>query len=115
MTGSSTKTVAIVQTQAENAGAQEIARQLASGFEKRGWQTRQIFFFRRTESFDGEANVFFCAPARPSSLLGVAKTVAAFYRELRRLRPDAVVTLQSSGHSEPDRRTVRGGAGVLGR
>lgn len=92
------KTVAIVQTQAENAGAQEIARQLASGFQKRGWRTRQMFFFRRTESFDGEEDVFFCAPSRPASPLAVMKAIAALHREFRRSAPDAVVTLQHYGN-----------------
>lgn len=92
------KTVAIVQTQAENAGAQEVARQLAQGFEKRGWRVRQIFFFRRTESFDNDPNVFFCANERPSIPLGVMKMLGALYGEFRRERPDAVVMLQHYGN-----------------
>ena len=92
------KTVAIVQTQAENAGAQEISRQLAIGFEQRGWRVRQIFFFRRTESFDRDPNVFFCARERPSTLGGVLKMMAALYQEFRREKPDAVVTLQHYGN-----------------
>jgi glycosyltransferase involved in cell wall biosynthesis len=92
------KTVAIVQTQAENAGAQEIARQLANGFEKRGWRVRQIFFFRRTDSFDNDPNVFFCAKERPSNPVGVLKMMAALYREFRREEPDAVVMLQHYGN-----------------
>ncbi|MGJ0508504.1 MAG: glycosyltransferase family 4 protein [Methylocystis sp.] len=98
MTKKSQKTVAIIQTQAENAGAQEIARQLASGFEARGWRTRQIFFFRRTASFDRDDNVFFCAAERPRSIPGVLQTIRALHGELRRQRPDAVVTLQHYGN-----------------
>lgn len=92
------RTVAIVQTQAENAGAQEIARQLAQGFEKRGWRTRQIFFFRRTDSFDNDPNVFFCARQRPSSPFGVLKMLGRLYGEFRREEPDAVVMLQHYGN-----------------
>ncbi len=92
------KTVAIVQTQAENAGAQEIGRQLAAGFEKRGWRARQIFFFRRTESFDADQNVFFCSAARPSSPLGVLRMMRELYRDYRRETPDVVVTLQHYGN-----------------
>jgi glycosyltransferase involved in cell wall biosynthesis len=92
------KTVAIVQTQAENAGAQEIARQLANGFEKRGWRVRQIFFFRRTESFDKDPNVYFCAKERPSGPLGLARLVGELYKEFRRETPDAVVLLQHYGN-----------------
>jgi glycosyltransferase involved in cell wall biosynthesis len=92
------KTVAIVQTQAENAGAQEVARQLAQGFEKRGWRVRQIFFFRRTDSFDNDPHVFFCAKERPSVPFGVMKMLAALYDEFRREKPDAVVMLQHYGN-----------------
>lgn len=98
MTAKPKKTVAIVQTQAENAGAQEVARQLANGFGKRGWRTRQIFFFRRTESFDSEDNVFFCAQTRPSSPIAIMKMIGALYREFRREKPDAVVMLQHYGN-----------------
>jgi glycosyltransferase involved in cell wall biosynthesis len=98
LSSSRKKTVAIVQTQAENAGAQEVARQLAQGFEKRGWRTRQIFFYRRTESFDAESNVFFCAKERPSSPFGVLKMTAELYREFRRESPDVVMTLQHYGN-----------------
>lgn len=98
MSSTRQKTVAIVQTQAENAGAQEIARQLAQGFEKRGWRVRQIFFFRRTESFDNDPNVFFCAKERPSVPFGVMKMLGALYGEFRREKPDAVVMLQHYGN-----------------
>ncbi len=90
--------VLFVQTQAENAGAQEVARQLALGAGRHGWLTGQVFFFRRTESFDAEDNVFFCAPRRPSSPLGLVKLLIALYRHLRREAPDAVVALQHYGN-----------------
>jgi glycosyltransferase involved in cell wall biosynthesis len=92
------RTVAIVQTQAENAGAQEVARQLAQGFEKRGWRVRQVFLYRRTESFDADANVFFCARSRPSSPLGVLRMLVELFKEFRREAPDTVITLQHYGN-----------------
>lgn len=92
------KTIAFVQTQAENAGAQEVARQLAQGFSDRGWRVRQIFFFRRTDSFDADENVFFCAPQRPSSPLGVLRMAIELYKEFRREAPDVVVTMQHYGN-----------------
>lgn len=98
MTSNRQKTVAIVQTQAENGGAQEIARQLAHGFEKRGWRTRQIFFFRRTDSFDNDRNVVFCARRRPTTPTELLKMLRALYGEFRRERPDAVVMLQHYGN-----------------
>lgn len=92
------KTVALVQTQAENAGAQEVARQLAAGFEKRGWRVRQIFFYRRTDAFDSDPNVFYCLPERRVSPLAILRMLGKLYREFRRERPDAVVTMQHYGN-----------------
>ncbi len=98
MTSKRERVAAIVQTQAENAGAQEIARQLAKGLEKRGWRAQQIFLYRRTASFDDEGNVFFCARERPASPIGALKLLAALYRKLRRIEPDVVITLQHYGN-----------------
>lgn len=92
------KKVALVQTQAENAGAQEIARQLAAGFAAKGWETRQVFFFRRTDSFDNDPDVVFCARQRPRTPFGVVKLIYELYKEFRREAPDAVVTLQHYGN-----------------
>ncbi len=90
--------VLFVQTQAENAGAQEVARQLAHGASRNGWRTGQVFFFRRTDSFDAEDNVFFCARRRPSSPLALVKLLIALFRHFRREAPDAVVALQHYGN-----------------
>ncbi len=90
--------IAFVQTQAENAGAQEIARQIALGAERQGFATRLVFFFRRTDAFDGEANAFFCARKRPSSPLGLLKLLHKLYKELKREAPDAVMTFQHYGN-----------------
>lgn len=92
------KTVALVQTQAENAGAQEVARQLASGFEKRGWRVRQIFFYRRTEAFDADPNVVYCLPERRASPIAILRMLVALYREFRLTNADVVVTLQHYGN-----------------
>lgn len=92
------KTVAIAQTQAENAGAQEVARQLAHGLEQRGWRVRQIFFFRRTESFDGDPNAVFCARRRPRSPIEIVKMLVELYKEIRREKPDAVISMQHYGN-----------------
>lgn len=95
---STRKTVAIVQTQAENAGAQEIARQLAAGFEKRGWRVRQVFLYRRTDAFDAEPNTFYCLHERRASPLAIVRMLYALYAEFRRERPDVAITLQHYGN-----------------
>jgi glycosyltransferase involved in cell wall biosynthesis len=91
-------TVAFVQTQAENAGAQEIARLLAHGAQAKGWRTRQIFLFRRTAAFDGEADVLYCAGSRPSSPISALKLFYSLYKAFRRDAPDVVVTFQHYGN-----------------
>lgn len=92
------KNIVFIQTQAENAGAQEISRQLANGVKARGWDARQIFLYRRTDSFDHEEDVFFCANERPSSIFGVIKLLFRLFSELRRDPPKAIVTFQHFGN-----------------
>jgi glycosyltransferase involved in cell wall biosynthesis len=90
--------VALIQTQAENAGAQEISRLVAADLVARGADVRQVFFFRRTASFDGAHNVVFCASQRPSGPLAFLRFLASLYRVLRKIRPDVVVTFQHYGN-----------------
>jgi glycosyltransferase involved in cell wall biosynthesis len=90
--------VALIQTQAENAGAQQISRLIAADLAARGHDVRQIFFFRRTASFDDAANVTFCASERPSGPLSFLRFLGRLYRILRDIRPDAVVTFQHYGN-----------------
>ena len=44
--------ILLIQTQAENAGAQEISRLIGAGLAARGYDVRHLFFFRKTRSFD---------------------------------------------------------------
>ena len=92
------KSIAFIQTQAENAGAQEVSRQLANGIRAKGWGARQIFLYRRTDSFDRDEGVFFCAQERPASIGGVFKLVSRLYAELRRDPPAAVFAFQHFGN-----------------
>lgn len=90
--------IAIVQTQAENAGAQEISRIVAQGLEARGHDVSQIFFFRRTKSFDGVTNARIVCRERPSSPFAMARFLLRLRAMLRDARPDAVLTLQHYGN-----------------
>ena len=90
--------VLFVQTQAENAGAQEVARQLALGAASHGCRTKHVFFFRRTDAFDSEANVVYCARRRPSTPFGLLKLLFTLFQEFRREAPDAVVCFQHYGN-----------------
>lgn len=94
----STRRVVLLQTQAEGAGAQEVARILGEGLSRRGYEVHQVFFFRRTAAFDRHPNTFFCARERPGGPVGVAKMVVVLFRHLRRLRPSAVLCFQHYGN-----------------
>ncbi len=90
--------VMLVQTQAENAGAQQISRLIAADFAGRGFDVHQVFFFRRTASFDREANVEYCAAERPSKPIAFLRFLLRLYRATRRIRPDVVIAFQHYGN-----------------
>lgn len=90
--------VVLLQTQAEAAGAQEISRLLARELAGRGHDVYQLFFFRRTAAFDGDAQVVFCARERPSNPLALARMLLRLRAELRRLRPATVICFQHFGN-----------------
>jgi len=106
--------VAIIQTQAENAGAQVISRILAEDLEGKGYAIHQIFLYRRTKSFDSSAQVVFCSPKRPSNPFQVIACLVRLYRVLHRIRPDVVVCFQHYGNvlSAPIARLARAPAFV---
>lgn len=90
--------VVLLQTQAENAGAQEISRLLGRALAERGHDVRHIFLFRRTHAFDGVPKVTYCARDRPSSPAGVVRLLSKLFRELRTIRPDALLCFQHYGN-----------------
>jgi glycosyltransferase involved in cell wall biosynthesis len=90
--------VVLMQTQAENAGAQEISRLLAHDFSARGFDVRQLFFFRRTGSFDADPRVSFCAAKRPNGPISFPKFLLRLFAILRAIKPDVVVTFQHYGN-----------------
>jgi glycosyltransferase involved in cell wall biosynthesis len=97
-TGVTRPTIAILQPQAENAGAQEIARVLGQSWSKKGIEVHYCFFFRRTESFDKLPNVYFAHPDRPQAITQVARMSASLLRYLRIVQPDIAVTFQPYGN-----------------
>jgi|GEM_PF-365143 len=88
----------LLQTQAENGGAQEIARILGSGLEKRGFEVHFAFFYRRTDCFDSIANTFFAARRRPAGLVEMTRMAFSLCRHIKALEPDAVFTFQHYGN-----------------
>ncbi|MFB9263803.1 glycosyltransferase family 4 protein [Bradyrhizobium erythrophlei] len=90
--------VVLVQTQAENAGAQEITRLLGAGLAARGYEVFNIFFFRKSDSFDEPPNTFYCSPSRPGHPLALLRMLWALGGHIRSIKPDAVLTFQHFGN-----------------
>jgi hypothetical protein len=90
--------VVLVQTQGENGGAQEISRLLGRGLTARGYEVFNIFFFRKSDSFDEPPNTIYCASTRPGNPLAVLQMLWRLARHLRTVRPQAVLTFQHFGN-----------------
>ncbi|WP_426434713.1 glycosyltransferase family 4 protein [Bradyrhizobium genosp. P] len=90
--------VVLVQTQAENAGAQEISRLLGAGLTARGYDVSNLFFFRKSDSFDEPPNTFYCSPRRPGNPLALLRMLRKLAGHIRSIRPDVVLTFQHFGN-----------------
>jgi glycosyltransferase involved in cell wall biosynthesis len=90
--------VLLVQTQAENAGAQEISRLLGAGLTARGHRVSNLFFFRKSASFDEPPETFYCASSRPGNPLALLRMLSTLGGHIRTIRPDAVLTFQHFGN-----------------
>ena len=90
--------VLLVQTQAENAGAQEISRLLGTGLTARGYRVTNLFFFRKSDSFDEPPDTIYCASSRPGNPLALLQMLWTLGRHIRATRPDAVLTFQHFGN-----------------
>ncbi|WP_049824653.1 glycosyltransferase family 4 protein [Rhodopseudomonas palustris] len=91
--------VVVIQTQAENAGAQEISRLVGAGLAARGYDVHNLFFFRQSRSFDEPAQTTYCAARRPGDPLSFLRFLGALYARIRTLRPDVVLTFQHYGNA----------------
>ncbi|MGY8707628.1 glycosyltransferase family 4 protein [Bradyrhizobium sp. 18BD] len=96
--GRATQHVLLIQTQAENAGAQEISRLLGAGLRARGYRVTNLFFFRKSESFDEPPDTLYCASSRPGNPLALLRMLWTLGRHIRTLKPDAVLTFQHFGN-----------------
>ena len=90
--------VLLVQTQAENAGAQEISRLLGAGLRARGYRVTNLFFFRKSSSFDEPPDTLYCASTRPGNPLALLRMLWTLGRHIRTVKPDAVLTFQHFGN-----------------
>ena len=90
--------VLLAQTQAENAGAQEISRLLGAGLTARGYRVTNLFFFRKSDSFDEPPDTLYCAPSRPGNPAALLRMLWTLGRHVSTVRPDAVLTFQHFGN-----------------
>jgi glycosyltransferase involved in cell wall biosynthesis len=90
--------ILLIQTQAENAGAQEISRLIGAGLSARGFEINNLFFFRKSETFDEQPNTRYCASSRPGRPFAFLKFLWTLARHIRETRPDAVLTFQHFGN-----------------
>ncbi|NEW89184.1 glycosyltransferase family 1 protein [Rhodopseudomonas sp. WA056] len=97
-TGLATR-ILLIQTQAENAGAQEISRLVGAGLAARGYDVHNLFFFRQSRGFDEPANTTYCAPRRPGNPLSFLRFLVSLGRRIRTTRPDAILTFQHYGNA----------------
>jgi glycosyltransferase involved in cell wall biosynthesis len=88
----------LIQTQAENAGAQEITRLLGAALTARGYEVYNIFFFRKSDSFDEPPNTFYCSPKRPGNPAALLHILWRLGHHIRKIKPDAVLTFQHFGN-----------------
>lgn len=91
--------VLLVQTQAENAGAQEISRLVGAGLAARGYNVHNLFFFRASRSFDQPPNTVYSASRRPGDPLSFARFLLTLGRDIRRIDPDVILTFQHYGNT----------------
>ncbi|GGK34063.1 glycosyltransferase family 4 protein [Salinarimonas ramus] len=90
--------VVLLQTQSENAGAQEVSRLVGERLAARGYPVHHVFLYRKSSDCAWLGDVRFCAPARPRGPLGVARLLVRLYETLRAIRPATVVTFQHYGN-----------------
>jgi glycosyltransferase involved in cell wall biosynthesis len=88
----------MVQTQAENAGAQEISRLVGAGLEARGHHVDHLFFYSRTGGASDLGNVEVCVEGRPRDPIALARFVLAARAKIAAAKPDVVLTFQHYGN-----------------
>ena len=87
-----------VQTQAENAGAQEISRLLGEAFEAKGYDVHHVFFYRKSDTYEVPPNTTLICEERPFSPLAFTGFLAKLVRHIKALEPDLVLTFQHYGN-----------------
>jgi glycosyltransferase involved in cell wall biosynthesis len=93
-----TRRILVIQTQAENAGAQEISRLAGAGLKARGFDVQHLFFYRKSQHFDEPPHTLYCAKQRPASATDLLRLLWTLARHIRRERWEAILTFQHYGN-----------------
>lgn len=91
------KRILFIQTQAENAGAQEVSRLLGEHLTSRGHEVRHVFFYKKSDDFAAPPNTFIVCETRPSKK-EVFNFLTALYKCIKEFRPDCVFCFQHFGN-----------------
>ena len=71
---------------------------MGAGLSARGFEINNLFFFRKSETFDEPPNTLYCAPSRPGNPFVFLKFLWALARHILQAQPDAVLTFQHFGN-----------------
>lgn len=90
--------VLFIQTQAENAGAQEVSRLIGSELASRGYDVKHLFFYRKSDEFSEPPNATILCERRPSGVLSFLAFLTALFRYVRDYKPNCVFCFQHFGN-----------------
>jgi glycosyltransferase involved in cell wall biosynthesis len=91
--------VLFIQTQGENAGAQEISRLIGAGLTARGFDVHHLFFYRKSTHFNEPLNTSYCIPGRPKNPLAAFRFLGTLGRRIRQMQPDVILPFQHYGNT----------------
>ncbi len=91
--------VLFIQTQGENAGAQEITRLVGAGLSARGYDVHNLFFYRKSALFNEPPKTLYCAPERPGRPIAFMRFLYTLGQRIRKVRPDVILTFQHYGNT----------------
>jgi L-malate glycosyltransferase len=91
--------VLFIQTQGENAGAQEISKLVGAGLSERGFEIEHLFFYKKSKTFSEPPRTQYCIAGRPKSPFDALRFLWTLGTRIREARPDAILTFQHYGNT----------------
>lgn len=91
--------VLFIQTQGENAGAQEISKLVGAGLSERGFEVEHLFFYRKSTTFNEPPGTQYCIAGRPTNPFDALRFLWTLGKRIREARPDAILTFQHYGNT----------------